>query len=312
MEQPHPPARGATREIVDHLRTFRRLGRREIIQLFREALNNSVADKVPRLGASLAYYTLLSLAPLLVVAVAIAALVLGKTAVEGRLFWQTQGLLGKDGAAALQGLVRNANQPGTGIFATVIGIVTLLFGASSAVIELTDALNTIWHVAPDSSSTGWGGLVTLLKERFYAFAIILGTGILLLVSLLANTALSAINNFFAWLLPVPAPVLHGTEFVFAFCVTTVLFAAIYKFLPTVDLRWSDVFIGACVTSLLFTVGKQLISIYLGKESFGSTYGAAGSLVALLVWIYYSAQLFFLGAEFTKVYSRKLGSQRTAT
>ena len=152
----------------------------------------------------------------------------------------------------------------------------------------------------------------LLRARIVSFAIVLGTGLLLSISLLINTVISVLGSFFSSQLPISAPVLRVAEFVVAFSVTTMLFAAIYKFMPAVRLRWSDVFIGACVTSLLFTLGKQLIGIYLGSKSFASTYGAAGSLVALLVWVYYSAQLFFLGAEFTKVYTRRYGSMHAAT
>lgn len=294
------------RDVAGHVCRFWQLGRGEILALVKEAASAWVDDNAPRLGASLAYYTLLSLAPLLVVAVGVAAMVFGKTAVEGQLFWQTQGLLGKEGAAAVQELIRNADHPGSGILSTTLGLVTLLFGASSVVIELTDALNTIWHV-PAQQGGAFSSVVSMFKQRAYAFAIILGTGFLLLVSLLLNAAISATGAFFNSLLPVPEGVLAIIEFTFAFFVTTVLFAAIYKVMPSVHLNWSDVFIGASVTSLLFTAGKQLIGLYLGKESFASTYGAAGSLVAVLVWVYYSAQLFFLGAEFTKVYAQKFGS-----
>jgi membrane protein len=302
-------SKGTVRDIYQHVYEFIRLGGDQIFSLIREAANEWIDDKAPRLGASLAYYTLLSLAPLLVVVVAVAAIAYGKTAVEGQLYWQTQWLLGHEGAGVVQGLLKNANHLGTGIVSTILGLITLLFGASSVVVELSDALNTIWHVTPPPCAPGFQSVVQFFKDRIYSIAMILGTGFILLVSLVLNTLVSALGSFFSGILPVPEAVLHVTEFIFAFCVTTLLFAAIYKVLPSVRLKWSDVFIGATFTSLLFTVGKQIIGIYLGKESFASTYGAAGSLVVVLVWVYYSAQLFFMGAEFTKVYTKRFGSQK---
>ena len=299
------------RDIYGQAYSFFRLGGDQIYKLVTEAASEWLNDKAPRLGASLAYYTLLSLAPLLVVVVAVAALVYGKTAVEGELYWQTQWLLGREGASAVQGLLKSADHLGSGIVSTILGMLTLLFGASSVVIELTDALNTIWHVDPPATETGFQAVIQFFKERVYSFAMILGTGFILLVSLILNTFVSAMGAFFNSILPVPEPVLHALEFVLGFLVTTVLFAAIYKILPSVRLLWSDVFVGAIFTSLLFTIGKQVLAIYLGKEGFASTYGAAGSLVVVLVWVYYSAQLFFLGAEFTKVYTKRFGSMKTA-
>jgi membrane protein len=299
------------RDVVRHIRFFTRLEFAQIYQLLKDSVNEWIDDKAPRLGASLAFYTLLSLAPLLVVAVAIAAIVFGKSAAQGQLFWQTQSLLGPEGATAVQGMIRNADRFGKGLLATLIGLLTLLFAASSVVLELADALDTIWHIPPPAQSQGWRSLISLVKTRMQSFALILGTGFLLLVSLLLNAVISVLSAFFNSLLPLPAFVLRAAELTLAFAVTTLLFAAIYKFVPAVRLKWSDVFVGACMTSLLFTFGKQLIAIYLGRESFASSYGAAGSLVAVLVWVYYSAQLFFLGAEFTKVYTRTFGSMRPA-
>jgi membrane protein len=276
--------------------------------MFKETISEWVDDRVPRLGASLAFYTLLSLAPLLVVVVAVAALVYGQDAARGQLVWQIQGLVGPEGARAIQGLVQGAYKPGTGLIATLLGVLTLAFGASSVVVELRDALNTISHVPLDPGNTGLSSIFGLVKERFYSFAMILGIGFLLLVSLVLNAWIAAMGKFFASALPTPESLLHVATFVISFLVITFLFAAIYKMLPDVRLQWSDVAVGASVTSLLFTLGKQLIGLYLGKTTFGSTYGAAGSLVIVLVWVYYSAQLFFLGAEFTKVYTKTFGSQ----
>ncbi len=295
-------------EILRHVRDFSYLRGKELLGLFKETVNEWINDRAPRLGASLAFYTLLSLAPLLVVIVAVAALVYGRDAARGQLVWQIQGLVGPDGARAIQGLVQGAYKPGTGVIATLLGFLTLAFGASSVVVELRDALNTIWHVPLDRCNTGLSSIFRLVKERFYSFAMILAIGFLLLVSLVLNAWIAAMGKFFASALPTSESLLHLATFLTSFLVVTFLFAAIYKMLPDVRLRWSDVAVGASVTALLFTIGKQLIGLYLGKTSFGSTYGAAGSLVIVLVWVYYSGQLFFLGAEFTKVYTKTFGSQ----
>jgi membrane protein len=302
----------AAREVVHHLRRFVNMRWVEVISLFREAVSGWTEDNAPRLGASLAYYATLSIAPMLLVAVAIAAVVFSKPAVEGQLFGHMQSVVGREGAVVVQELIRNADRSGAGPFATISGIAILLFAASSVVLELEEALNTIWHIQSPGSSGTWSAVMHLLKARIVSFAIVLGTGLLLLLSLLVNTVISVLGNFFSSLLPFPASALRVAEFILAFSVTTMLFAVIYKFIPAVHLRWSDVFIGACVTSLLFTLGKQLIALYLGSKSFASSYGAAGSLVALLVWVYYSSQLFFLGAEFTKVYTRRYGSLRACS
>jgi membrane protein len=297
-------------EVVRHLKLFCRLNPKEIWGALKETISEWSNDNVPRLGASLAFYTLLSLAPLLVVVVAIAALAYGKQAAQGQLFWQIRGLMGEEGARTIQGLLQSAYKPGASALATILGLLTLAIGASSVVVELRGALNTIWHVPSDPNST-LSGILTIAKERFYSFAMVLGVGFLLLVSLVLNACIAAVGKFFGGFLPANEGLLQAATSVVSFLVITGLFAAIYKFIPAVRLKWSDVIVGASVTALLFTVGKHLIGLYLGKASFGSTYGAAGSLVVVLVWVYYSSQLFFLGAEFTKVYTRKFGSQFAA-
>src|SRR5882724_3232184 len=297
----------SSHDILRHLRQFRWLSSQEILALLKETADEWMNDKCPRLGASVAFYTLLSLAPLVIVIVAIAALGYGRTAAEGELYWQAQGLIGPEGAKVIQGIVQSAYKPGTGLIATLFGLVTLAIGASSVVVELTDALNTIWKAPTPPSATSWASILRMARARFYSFAMVLGVGFLLLVSLLLNTWLAAMGRFFGSFLPVSESALQLATFVVSFLVVTALFAAIYKLLPAVRLEWSDVIIGASVTSLLFSIGKQVVGLYLGKSGFGSPYGAAGSLVVLLLWVYYSAQLFFFGAEFTKVYTRKLGS-----
>jgi membrane protein len=301
--EPDPPL-----EILRRLRDFYSLHFKELVELLKETFNEWIDVKAPRLGASLAFYTLLSLAPLLIVTVAIAALVYGQEAARGQLVWQIQGLVGPDGARAIQGLIQGAYKPGTGVVASLLSVLTLAFGATSVVVDLRDSLNTIWRVPTNTRCAGFAGISRLVKERCYSFAMILGAGFLLLISLALTAWIAAMGRFFGSFLPTSEAVLHAAAFLFSFVAITFLFAALYKFLPDVRLEWSDVVIGASVTSLLFTLGKELIGLYLGKASFGSTYGAAGSLVIMIVWVYYSAQLFFLGAEFTNVYTRTFGSQ----
>ena len=269
-----------------------------------ETLSNWDEDRAPRLGASLAFYALFSLAPLLLVVTATAAVVYGQKAAEGQLFGDIRGLVGPERAAAIQGLLQSAYKPAAGMLATILGLLTLALGATSVVVELRDALNTIWHVPQPPESRGLSGLFQLAKDRFYAFGLILGGGVLLLVSVAGNTAISVLAGTFHFALPAPEFVLQAGTFLFSFLVMTLLFAAVYKILPEVPLRWSDVIVGALVTAFLFEVGKQIIGLYVGRSSFGSAYGAAGSIVILLAWVYYSAQVFFLGAEFTKVYTRR--------
>jgi membrane protein len=301
----------AFREVLRHLKRFSLLRSTELLAIWKETISEWSNDNVPRLGASLAFYTLLSLAPLLVVVVAIAALAYGRQAAQGQLFWQIRDWVGAEGALTIQNLLEGAYKPKTGAVATVLGLLTLAIGASSAVVELRGALNTIWHVQAGASSSGLSSVISLVKDRCYSIAMVLGVGFLLLVSLILNACIAAVGKFFGGFLPVPEAILQVATSLISFLVISGLFAAIYKLMPAVRLKWSDVAVGASVTALLFTVGKQLIGLYLGKASFASTYGAAGSLVVVLVWVYYSAQLFFLGAEFTKVYTRKFGSHAAA-
>jgi membrane protein len=301
----------AIHEVRQRLRQFLRLRSGEIGALLKQTVNAWIDDNAPRLGASLAFYTLLSLAPLLIVVVAVAALAFGQKAAQGQLIWEIQDLVGTEGARAIQGLIQSAYKPAAGTTATVLGVLTLVFGASAVVVELRDALNIIWHVPAAANFSSLRSFFGLIRERFYLFGLTLGVGFLLLVSLALNAAIAALGSLFGSLLPASESVLHLAVFLISFLVITFLFAAIYKFLPDVQLKWSDVIVGACFTSLLFTIGKQLIGIYLGKASFGSTYGAAGSLVIVLVWVYYSAQLFFFGAEFTKCYTATFGSRLEA-
>ncbi len=272
-----------------------------------EIFNQWSEDNVPRLAASLAYYTILSSAPLLVISVAVAGRVFGEKAVQGQLAWEIQSLVGGEAAQAIQAAVRGAHRTDAGRIATILSIIPLIIGASSVVVELHDALNFIWDVQGPEAGGFMRSILGFLKQRLYLTLIVIGAGCLLLISLAASVFIATIGRFFTWLLPTPEWVLHLAAFAASFVVVTLLFGAIYKLLPDVRLRWSDVAMGACVTALLFTIGKQLIAIYLGRVGFESTYGAVWAAVILLVWVYYSAQLFFLGAEFTKVYAREFGS-----
>lgn len=261
-------------------------------------------DKAPRLAAALAYYALFSLAPLLVIAIAVAGLVFGREAVEGQLFGQIKGFVGDTGAAAIQEMIKGASSPTAGIIATIIGVVTLLFGAAGLFGQLQDALNTIWEVQPKPNQGIWA----MLRQRFFSFGMVLGTGFLLLISLVLSTVLAAVGEYGRQLLPGVDILWNVINLLIAFAVTTGLFALIFKFVPDAEIGWSDVWVGAVVTALLFSLGRFALAQYLGRGSFGTTYGAAGSLIIVLLWIYYSAQILFFGAEFTQVYARTYGSR----
>lgn len=275
--------------------------------VFKEAFWKWRSDKASRLAASLAYYTLMSLAPLAVIMVAIAGLALGEKAAEGQIARQIQGTIGPAGATVLQDILKKAHRPEAGIVASAVGLGILLISASAVFTELQDALNTIWEV-PERP---WRGIAAFVKERLMPFGMILGIGFLIFVSLLLSATVEAVTRYVGSALPIPAIVLHAVNFGVSFAVVTLLFAMIYDVLPDVRVPWSDVWTGAAVTSLLFTIGKTLIGVYLGSASVGSAYGAAGSLVVFLVWVYYSAQIFYFGAEFTRAYSNRRGSRAAA-
>jgi membrane protein len=258
------------------------------------------------LGASLAFYTILSLAPLSIVVIAVASLIFGRAAAEGQIVWQIRDLVGREGAEVIRQMMEGARKPAQGILATTLGLLTLFLGATAVVAELRDALNTVWEI-PIRESPWRRSVVRILKERVLSFVMVLGVGFLLLVSLIVNVWLAAAGAFFSGLLPMPESVLQALTSVVSLVVIAALFALIYKFMPDVDLGWREVAAGATLTSLLFSLGKLVIGLYLGKTGLGSTYGAAGSLVVLLVWVYYSAQVFLLGAEFTQVFARRYGS-----
>jgi len=276
---------------------------RVMMELLGEAGDAWVDDDVPRLAASLAFYTVLSLLPFLILVSAVAATAFGRKAAEGELMWELRGLIGPASAQAVQELIRSASKSSTAA-ATVLGSLTLAFAASAFVMELREALNTIWHVPAVASFSSVENFLRLVRDRFYIFVLILGAGLLVLASLAINALVTATTARMAAQMSTSPPLLHGLVFLGSFIVITALFAAVYKVVPEVTLNWRDVITGACFTSLLFTIGKQAIAIYLGRVNYASTYGAAGSLLIILVWVYYSAQLFFFGAEVTKIYAKR--------
>jgi len=280
---------------------------KEIAPLCRVVFQNWLTDRAPRMGAALAYYIALSLAPTVLILVAIAGLAFGAQAAEGRLVYQIQGLVGYEGAKAIQTMIEGARRSSRGLAATVLGLVTVFFASSAVVSELRDAMNTIWRVPEDTTSSTVRSIFNLVKERLLSFALVLASGLFLVASLIVNTWIFAAGKYLNSGAAPPEALVQITDWVVSFVVITVLFAFIFKVLPSVPLHWADVTLGAVVTSLLFTAGKFLLGAYLGKASFADTYGAAGSLVIVLVWVYYSAQVLFLGAEFTRVYTCRFGS-----
>ena len=279
-------------------------GPRTLWHLIKEAAADWSHDRAPRLGAALAYYTVFSLVPFLVVVIALIGLVLGQEAAQSAILSHIATLVGDQSAAAIKDMIQRADQPSTGLVATGLAVVTLLFGASGVFGQLQDALNTVWGVEPKEGRGVWG----FIKDRFLSFVAVLGTGFLLLVSLILSSALAAFGKWFSGLLPLPEALLHLFNFVLSFVVVTGLFALIFKVLPDARVAWRDVWVGALLTAALFTIGKYALGLYLGKSNVASAYGAAGSLVLILVWVYYSAQILLYGAEFTQVYANRLGER----
>ena len=297
---------GGARRYRKPLKSFRWC---DIKALLGESFSEWSRHKGARLGASLAFYTLLSLTPLLLVVVSFAGLVFGPKAAASQVVWQIQTLVGREAASGIQALLEGTRHTTHGVIATGIGLLTLLFGASGVLIELRDALNTIWEIPPPQTS-GFRTVLQMARQRMFSFALVLAIGFLLLVSLVVSAAIAALGAFSARFLPMPEVFLQVLNAVFSFVVVTAMFAAIYKVVPETKIQWRDVLLGAAVTSLLFTIGKLLIGLYLGKASIASSYGAAASVVVLIVWVYYSGQIFFLGAEFTKIFANRYGSQPT--
>ncbi|WP_414585989.1 YihY/virulence factor BrkB family protein [Scytonema sp. PCC 10023] len=272
--------------------------------LFQETFNEWSNDKVPRLAAALSYYTLFSIAPLLIIVIAIVGAVFGEDAARGEIYRQISGLVGDAGAQVIQTAIESANQPKTGTIASLISVVVLLFGATGLFAELQDALNTIWEVQPKPGRA----MKNMVRQRFTSFALVLAIGFLLLVSLVISAVLAALVGYFRHMVPGIDVIWQIVNFLLGFGITTLLFGLIFKVLPDVKITWNDVLIGAAITALLFSIGRYLLGQYLGNGSFGSAYGAAGSVVVVLAWVNYAAQILFFGAEFTQVYARRYGSR----
>lgn len=297
-------AAGGARRYRKPLTSFRWC---DIKALLSDSFDGWSKHNAPRLGASLAFYTLLSLAPLLLVVVSIVGLVFGHTAAERDIIQEIRMLVGPAGANATEAFFEGSRNTTHGVIATLAGLITLLLSASGVLIELRDALNTIWEV-PSARASGLSMITAFIKQRLFSFAIVLSIGFLLVVSLVVSAWIAALGAFSASFIPGEETLLHILNLVISFFVISALFAAIFKIMPDVRIEWRDVVLGGAATSLLFTIGKLVLGIYLGRASYASTYGAAASLVILIMWVYYSGQIFFLGAELTKTFAQSYGSQ----
>jgi membrane protein len=271
---------------------------KSLFGMAKTALTNWKNDYAPSMGAALAYYTVFSIAPLLVIVIAIAALVFGQDAAHEAIMEQARGMIGENGAKAIEGMLASAQKPKEGMIASALGIVALIVGSTTVFSELESNLNRIWEVE-ESKESGWWSFI---RTRLLSFGMVLTVGFLLIVSLVVSAGIAAWGKYWAGWFGGMEALLHIANFAVSVAIVTVLFAIIYKFMPRAVIRWRDVWIGALVTSLLFSLGKFAIGLYIGKTGVESSYGAAGALVVLLVWVYYSAQVFLMGAEFTKVFS----------
>ena len=276
---------------------------KSFFSLLKQSAREWVEQKVPRLGAALAFYTLFAIAPLFMIVLAVAGFWFGEEAARGALFTQISGLVGKEGGEAIQAMISAANKPRTGLWAGILGGATLIVGATGVFVQLQDSLNTIWGV----KRLPGRGLKNFIKDRLLSFSLVVGLGFLLLVSLVVNAALAALGKFMSGVLPGHESIWHIINFAISFGIITLIFALMFKVLPDLKIAWRDVWIGALLTSALFNLGQFLLGLYLGKGSVSSAYGAAGSLVVVLVWVYYSAQILFFGAKFTQIYAEKCGS-----
>jgi membrane protein len=278
--------------------------RKSLWQFLKDVFTQWMGDEPFLLASSLSYYTLFSLAPLLIIAIAVAGFVFGREAAQNQIVETIGGMIGPESAEAIQGMIQNASaKPKTGIISTAVGAVTLLIGAGGVVGQLQTSLNKIWEVEPKSGQGIW----VFIRQRFISFAMVLAVGFLLLVSLVVTALLTGFSQFLGSLLGGAEFIGHLLDIVVSFGFITLLFAMIYKFVPDVQIQWSDVWIGAALTAILFTIGKYLIGLYLGSTGASSAYGAAGSLVTVLLWVYYSSLIFLLGAEFTQGYATTYGS-----
>ena len=277
----------------------------EQLQMIKAAVKAWVGDYVPSMGAAHFYYTLFSLAPLLIIVIAVAGMVFGQEAAQGEIVAQLRGIMGEEGAVAMEGMLKAAREPAKGVVATIVGIAILLLGATAIFGELQSALDRIWRVPAQKEESG---IWHLLRTRLLSFGLVLGLGFLLAVSLVVSAALAAVGKWWGGWFEGWDVFLEILNFAVSFGIFTLLFSMIYKIMPRANISWRDVWTGSAVTALLFTIGKVLIGLYLGKSSLASGFGAAGSLVALIAWVYYSSQIFLFGAEYTWVYANRHGSR----
>jgi membrane protein len=276
--------------------------------VFKESFSAWSGDYAPSMGAALSYYTLFSIAPLLIIVISVAGLFFGTDAVRTVIFDQLNALMGEEGAEAVQDMVANASDPGTGLVATVVSIAGLVIGATTVFNEIQNDLDRIWR-APAAEQGG--GIWNLLRTRLLSFGMILGVAFLLATSLILSAGLSLIGKWWDGWLGGWEILAHVLDIVVNLGLLTIVFALIYKMIPRVEVSWHDVWIGAAVTAVLFTIGKVAIGLYLGKSDVTSSFGSAGSMVVLMIWVYYASQIFLLGAEFSRVYAEKFGSRRSA-
>jgi membrane protein len=277
---------------------------KQLYELCRQSVVAWVDDYAPSMGAAISYYTIFSLAPLLVIVIAIAGALFGRDAAQGRIVAQISGLVGHEGATAVEAMLRSVSEPDKGLIAGLVSAAVLLVGANTVFAELQSALDRIWHV-PDREKPS--GVWAVLRARLLSFGLILGLAFLLMVSLVVSAGLAAFGSWFAGLMPGWELLLQGLNVLISLGIVTLLFALIYKLMPTARIAWRDVWIGAMVTAVLFELGKLGIGLYLGKSGVNESFAAAGSLVLLVAWVYYAAQIFLLGAEFTKVHANAHGS-----
>ncbi len=277
---------------------------KKFVDLVKATFKDWSEDNAARLAAALAYYTVFSIPPLLILILAIVGRFFDQNAARDQLMGQIRGLIGEQGATFVQGLLQNASKPADSAIASILSVITLILGATGVFSALQGSLNTIWEVMPKPGR----GILGTIKDRFLSFTMVLGIGFLLMVSLVISTVLAGVSNFIAGGPAQASGVLEILNSVASFLIITVFFALMFKIIPDAEIAWRDVWLGAAVTALLFVVGKFAIGLYLGRSSVSSTYGAAGSLVVILIWIYYSAQILFLGAEFTQVYANRYGSR----
>jgi membrane protein len=309
-ETPHSMAK--MENVVEPALTARSAGKVMTLKglgfLVRDAFFQWIDDNPFQMGAALAYYTLFSIAPLLLIAIAVAGSVFGRDASQVQIIGAIQDVVGFHSARAILAIIENAGQrPDSGFFATAAGMILLLLGAAGVIGQLQDSLNAIWRVA---SKTG-RGIMGFVRDRLVSYSMVLGVGFLLVVSLIFSALLTAVSGIVSGFLPIGAIMAHILGLIVSFVFIALLFAVIYKFVPDVRIAWRDVWVGAATASLLFSAGKFVIGFYLGQSMVTSIYGAAGSLVTLLLWVYYSSLMFFFGAELTQVYASRYGSRATS-